>query len=70
VQNMIQRLLTLDRRPVTDAADALAVAICHAHVARLGRVLPKGVASTARKQARVTSSRTRPSAGNVRARRL
>lgn len=35
VQNMIQRLLVLDRRPCVDAADALAAAICHAHVARV-----------------------------------
>ena len=31
VQSMVQRLLKLDGLPGTDAADALAVAICHAH---------------------------------------
>ena len=31
VQSMAQRLLKLDGLPGTDAADALAVAICHAH---------------------------------------
>lgn len=31
VQHMIKVLLKLDTRPVADAADALAVAICHAH---------------------------------------
>ncbi len=39
VQNMIRRLLALDKVPVADAADALAAAFCHAHVARLGRSL-------------------------------
>ena len=31
VQAMVQRLLKLDGLPGTDAADALGVAICHAH---------------------------------------
>jgi crossover junction endodeoxyribonuclease RuvC len=31
VQAMVQRLLQLDGMPGTDAADALGVAICHAH---------------------------------------
>ena len=31
VQDMVQRLLMLSGRPSTDAADALGVAICHAH---------------------------------------
>ena len=33
VQSMVQRLLALDRAPTSDAADALACAICHAHSA-------------------------------------
>ena len=33
VQMMVQRLLSLDRAPTSDAADALACAICHAHSA-------------------------------------
>lgn len=42
VQHMICVLLELDRKPAADAADALAVAICHAHLrgalpARRGR---------------------------------
>jgi len=36
VQNMVRRLLELDRLPPSDAADALAAAICHAHAGRLG----------------------------------
>jgi crossover junction endodeoxyribonuclease RuvC len=35
VQSMVQRLLALDAPPPTDAADALACAICHAHSRRL-----------------------------------
>lgn len=36
VQHMVRRLLALPREPGSDAADALACAICHAHGARLG----------------------------------
>jgi len=35
VQAMVQRLLRLPGVPSTDAADALACAICHAHAARM-----------------------------------
>jgi crossover junction endodeoxyribonuclease RuvC len=35
VAHMIRALLTLEERPGADAADALAVAICHAHARRL-----------------------------------
>ena len=35
VQSMVQRLLALDRAPTSDAADALACAICHAHSSTL-----------------------------------
>jgi crossover junction endodeoxyribonuclease RuvC len=35
VQRMIQRLLGLDAVPAADEADALAVAICHGHSARV-----------------------------------
>jgi crossover junction endodeoxyribonuclease RuvC len=31
VSHMVQRLLSLDGSPSSDAADALACAICHAH---------------------------------------
>jgi crossover junction endodeoxyribonuclease RuvC len=31
IQHMIQRLLGLDSLPQSDEADALAIAICHAH---------------------------------------
>ncbi len=32
IQHMVKILLTLSRMPAPDAADALAVAVCHAHV--------------------------------------
>jgi crossover junction endodeoxyribonuclease RuvC len=44
VQDMVQRLLLLSGMPGTDAADALGVAICHAHsgeiLASLGALAP------------------------------
>jgi crossover junction endodeoxyribonuclease RuvC len=44
VQDMVQRLLQLSGMPSTDAADALGVAICHAHsgdaLATLGGLAP------------------------------
>ena len=39
VQSMVQRLLALDCAPTSDAADALACAICHAHSASLSMAL-------------------------------
>lgn len=36
VQHMVQLLLNLDRIPQADAADALAIAICHAQARQLG----------------------------------
>ena len=45
VQEMVKRLLKLSGSPSTDAADALACAICHAHtgasIATLARVAPE-----------------------------
>jgi crossover junction endodeoxyribonuclease RuvC len=45
VQDMVQRLLVLSGTPSTDAADALGVAICHAHsndvLTHLGTLAPK-----------------------------
>ena len=45
VQDMVQRLLMLSGLPGTDAADALGVAICHAHsadvLATLGKLAPE-----------------------------
>ena len=35
IQMMVTRLLALDAEPATDAADALACAICHAHASRM-----------------------------------
>jgi len=36
VQEMVRRLLELNRPPARDAADALAAAICHANAGRIG----------------------------------
>ncbi len=36
VQQMVRRLLALERPPARDAADALAAAICHANAGRIG----------------------------------
>ena len=41
VQDMVQRLLRLNAIPDTDPADALACAICHAHMAPLALELSK-----------------------------
>lgn len=40
VQRMVRRLLHLERTPASDAADALAAAICHAKASRLEGLLP------------------------------
>ena len=34
VQHMVQVLLSLSRKPQADAADALAIALCHAHMSQ------------------------------------
>lgn len=38
VQHMVRRLLALPGEPASDAADALACAICHAHGGKLGGI--------------------------------
>jgi len=43
VQHMVRALLRTDSRFGADAADALAVALCHLHMARTASRLPKGV---------------------------
>jgi len=42
VQHMVKRLLQLAGAPSSDAADALACAICHAHGGRLGTLSTRG----------------------------
>ncbi len=56
VKAMVRRLLALERLPASDAADALAVAIRHAHGGRLESV---GVAP-ARRRRRSSGLRVRP----------
>jgi crossover junction endodeoxyribonuclease RuvC len=51
MQMMVTRLLALDAEPATDAADALACAICHAHASRLLTVLGGAPALRARRSA-------------------
>ena len=58
VQSMVQRLLGLERVPTSDAADALACAICHAHTASLPiashvrtRAAPRGRSSSGARRA-------------------
>ena len=43
VQHMIKILLCLDRAPQADAADALAIALCHAHTRTFVARLPKTI---------------------------
>jgi crossover junction endodeoxyribonuclease RuvC len=49
VQAMVMRLLALDVKPPTDAADALAIAICQAHSGRLSGL---GVTPSRRRMSR------------------
>ncbi|MGH8119481.1 MAG: crossover junction endodeoxyribonuclease RuvC [Gammaproteobacteria bacterium] len=51
VQHMIKVLLCLDRAPQADAADALAIALCHAHTRAFMSRLPKA-GGTSRKRRR------------------
>ena len=57
VQAMVQRLLKLDALPGTDAADALGVAICHAHVGTGIATLSGFAPELARKGLRVRGGR-------------
>ena len=62
VQAMVQHLLSLDGTPAADSADALACAICHAHVgplqARLNNMgAASGVTLPGTRQARVRNGR-------------
>ena len=50
VQEMVRRLLDLDRQPARDAADALAAAICHANAGRIG-ALTQGIRLPAKRAA-------------------
>lgn len=42
VQHMVRHLLALTENPRADAADALAVALCHAHTSTMVARLPRG----------------------------
>jgi crossover junction endodeoxyribonuclease RuvC len=47
VQHMISMILSLKTAPASDEADALAVALCHAHTQGTLRALPAGVEAIA-----------------------
>lgn len=49
VQHMVKELLRLERAPASDAADALAAAICHAHSFRASALLIEQQASKRRR---------------------
>jgi crossover junction endodeoxyribonuclease RuvC len=57
VQDMVQRLLLLSGMPSTDAADALGVAICHAHSSDVLAVLGDLAPGLAKKGLRVRGGR-------------
>ena len=56
IQSMVVQLLKLDEAPPTDAADALAVALCQAHA---GRLTGMGVQSRRRSLRKLASSLSR-----------
>lgn len=58
VQAMVRRLLALDEEPPRDAADALAVALCHAQAGRLAALL--GARATRRGARRSGAHAPRP----------
>ncbi len=57
VQDMVQRLLLLSGLPSTDAADALGVAICHAHSGEALKALGALAPGLAKKGLRVRGGR-------------
>jgi crossover junction endodeoxyribonuclease RuvC len=57
VQDMVQRLLHLSGMPSTDAADALGVAICHAHNSEVLAILGGLAPALAKKGMRVRRGR-------------
>lgn len=60
VQHMVQAILSLSRKPQADAADALAIALCHAHMSQsLVRVGTGSVAVEAAARGKVRGGRLR-----------
>lgn len=57
VQKMVQRLLSLDGLPAADSADALACAICHAHVSPLTQRLRQAGGLTSNTGSRLRGGR-------------
>lgn len=69
VQSMVRRLLTLESTPAADAADALALALCHAQAGPLARLEGAG-ADVRRGRPGRGGGRRRSGAGGVVVRRL
>jgi crossover junction endodeoxyribonuclease RuvC len=58
VQQMVMRLLALPGMPGPDAADALGLAICHAHAAGSFAAIARSAGASARLQGRYKSGRS------------
>ena len=58
VQEMVKRLLVLPGLPGKDAADALGLAICHAHAARSFAAIARGTSLARRAHAQYKGGRT------------
>ena len=58
VQEMVKRLLTLPSLPGKDAADALGLAICHAHAAKSFAAMARSTTLVRRAHAQYKGSRT------------
>lgn len=63
VQRVVKRLLSLQRAPAADAADALAAALCHAQAGRLERL---GVRGRARPRSGAAAARVRVTGRSLR----
>lgn len=68
VQAMVRRLLTLEATPAADAADALALALCHAQAGPLARLAGAGTEPRGARPRR--GGRRRAGSGGVVVRRL
>lgn len=66
VQHMVQAILGLSSRPQADAADALAIALCHAHMSQSVARLAAGGPGSATAPASPTAGRGRVRGGRMR----
>ena len=63
VQAMVQRLLALEKAPPRDAADALAVALCHAQAGPLAALLGPRATRRGARRSGVSAARAGPTLG-------